>query len=659
MAQQDKLFPEPEVVLSIDRSRGEPRLWVRRIAIWAQPGELIRDIALRRGLNIIWSPDPGSGAAELGMDAESGHGAGKTLFCRLLRYCLGEDTFSNDELRRSIAEQFPTGIVGAELMISGRLWAVIRPIGQTRRHTVREAATLEDLMESKEPAGGIQPLLDVLNALVNPPTLTSVVPEITEDSAWPFVIGWLTRDQECRFDHILDWRHPRAESRSPVLTKDQTLGAVRAFLGVLDDEELQLKNERTQLAEHKKSTERDFSYLQRRADDLRQDLIAALGIDVEKLSGGSLDLSVLKSAAEEQMRQYDRASPARPFGDELARARQERDLVLHDVAIVGEEIKRIEATEQFHGEQIKALRGERANLNAAEIKARLGPDCPVCRVPIDRALAEGCGLSNLFRDPESINSEKQDVATRLQYCNDAIAGCRGQASALKGRLSGLLQQQDSVDGRVTALELTAERQSREQRQAWFAVKRLIDEVEEFEELLGRVSKAQRKTESLGQKDEEMRDLQAAFRNRHREALKRINDLFAYVCHGVLGIQASGVIELSGSGLQASVQVGGQAMESLKAIAFDLTAMLLSMEGHSGIPAFLVHDSPREADLGQSIYHRVFRLVHSLEQISGGPVFQYIITTTSAPPDELCAEPYVVAKLSGSTVEERLLRRSLN
>ena len=59
-------------------------------------------------------------------------------------------------------------------------------------------------------------------------------------------------------------------------------------------------------------------------------------------------------------------------------------------------------------------------------------------------------------------------------------------------------------------------------------------------------------------------------------------------------------------------------------------MLMSMEGSAGVPAFLIHDSRREADLGESIYHRLFRFAASLERLSEQPPFQYIITTTSSP-----------------------------
>src|ERR1035437_2273225 len=66
MARQEELFPKPEHTISIHDSRRDSALWVRRLVLWAQPGEVIRDVRLRRGLNVIWSPDPGSAVANVG-----------------------------------------------------------------------------------------------------------------------------------------------------------------------------------------------------------------------------------------------------------------------------------------------------------------------------------------------------------------------------------------------------------------------------------------------------------------------------------------------------------------------------------------------------------------------------------------------------------------
>ena len=39
---------------------------------------------------------------------------------------------------------------------------------------------------------------------------------------------------------------------------------------------------------------------------------------------------------------------------------------------------------------------------------------------------------------------------------------------------------------------------------------------------------------------------------------------------------------------------------------------MSIEGGTQLPAFLLHDSPCEVDLGLSVYHRIFNLVETLE-----------------------------------------------
>jgi hypothetical protein len=303
MAQQGKLFPEPDVVVGPSSACGEPRLWVRRLIIYEKPGAIIRDIRLKRGLNIIWSPDPGEESAIVGRGLGSGHGAGKTLFCRLIRYCLGEDTFANDDLRRNVAEQLPTGLVGIEALINSVQWAALRPIGTNRRQMVRTNATLEDLVESTDPSTGLQPLLEALDSLVAPDVGRLFIPSSRAHSAWLFALAWLTRDQECRYDHILDWRHARADTRSPVIgtAREQMVVAVRFLIGVLDQEEIRLKDERDGLAEERRSLERDLTYYQRRVEQLRADLSSVLGTLDNVPSGGEIELGEWRTQAEARL----------------------------------------------------------------------------------------------------------------------------------------------------------------------------------------------------------------------------------------------------------------------------------------------------------------------------------------------------------------------
>ena len=94
------------------------------------------------------------------------------------------------------------------------------------------------------------------------------------------------------------------------------------------------------------------------------------------------------------------------------------------------------------------------------------------------------------------------------------------------------------------------------------------------------------------------------------------------------------------------------------VAFDLATLLLTMEGKTELPGFWLHDSPREADLGLVLYHRLFELAHWLEGRTDTPQFQYIVTTTTAPPERLRGSPWQILELSSAPAEMRLFERDL-
>src|SRR5690606_13383234 len=108
------LIPRDPLKFAPLPQRNEPPLWVRRLVILREPGNVIRDIHLRKGLNIVWSPDPGEAA-----DLPIGHGSGKTTFCRLMRFCLGEASFAPEGQRMSTWDKLPKGFVGAEILVAG------------------------------------------------------------------------------------------------------------------------------------------------------------------------------------------------------------------------------------------------------------------------------------------------------------------------------------------------------------------------------------------------------------------------------------------------------------------------------------------------------------------------------------------------------------
>jgi hypothetical protein len=246
-----ELFPPRAFSITPEAGRREPRLWVRRLVIWREPGVVIRDISLRPGLNIIWSPDPGTGSL-----APIGHGSGKTTFCRLLRYCLGEDSFAPESQRRSTLEKFPQGQVGAEVIVEGRTWVVVRSLGDRRHDIVIEDGVLDGTSHQEAPRTGIDPLRQLITRTILGDAASLMPPAIGESGAWEAVLAWATRDQECRFAHYLDWRDQNTDSNSPVRrsSREDHVSIVRASIGALPLEEIENQRIKMGMRKNRKRT---------------------------------------------------------------------------------------------------------------------------------------------------------------------------------------------------------------------------------------------------------------------------------------------------------------------------------------------------------------------------------------------------------------------
>jgi hypothetical protein len=124
-------------------------------------------------------------------------------------------------------------------------------------------------------------------------------------------------------------------------------------------------------------------------------------------------------------------------------------------------------------------------------------------------------------------------------------------------------------------------------------------------------------------------------NSRKKQMTRLNEIFREVTNGLIR-RATGKLSLDlRSGLvpnpdNSSREAFGSAGQ---VVGFDLTCLSAAINGHASHPRLLVHDSPREADLNELIYRNLFRYVLSLEARfpEQEPAFQYIITTTSPPP----------------------------
>src|SRR3569833_620409 len=615
MSQQlDFVEPQP---LKVAGQLGvtEPRLWIRRLVLWKEPGgEKIRDVPLGPGLNVIWSPDR---IDETGQDNAIGHGSGKTLFCRLIRYCLGEGRFSTESQRERIGTAFINGRVGAEVILDGVLWAIVRPLGIRRRHMAVPNGDLEELAAGEGTSSGLEPFVEAVERSVITPELSEVVQPGTGNAMWPVALAWLMRDQECRFEDVLDWRSPSSDSDSPMPAsgreKGPRLEALRAFLVAMTPQEQKVRRQKVGLDERCRQLDQEIAHRRGEIHRIQDRLVAALELAVQTLPVMPLLIDVMRENASERVSTATQL-PAGPKA-ELVVARQEYESTRSEWTRL--DVERIRSDASIPVEQLLLIqiKGELPGLSFSRAEAE-NPVCPICEVPIDRVLAEKCGLSEKLPDAEACRARwgarKRELAEQLRR----IDALREERTQTLSQLALVKQRLEPLVDRVAAIERA--RDSREN--AWYRARTVQDDVE------------------------------------------RLTEKFDPIVRRLLGRNANGRISRSGNGIEASIDLGGErstaAIDSLKVLAFDLAALCLSMEGATRVPAFLLHDSPREADLGLSIYHELFRLALDLEGQTPHPLFQYIVTTTTEPPETLTSDPRLRLIIRGMPAEQRLLKVDL-
>jgi len=656
MQQQPDLLAPPLLTVTPAEGLEGPRLWIRRLVIWKEPGgEKVRDIELRPGLNIVWSPDGADDASLAGQTNAVGHGSGKTLFCRLIRYCLGEDRFATEYQRDRIGTVFLNGVVGAEVMLDGICWAIIRPLGVRRRHIAVAGGNLDELAAGDGISTGMEPFIEAIDKQIITTALAELVRPHAGGPIWPIALAWLTRDQECRFDDVLDWRSPTSDSGSPMPASGQEKGprleALRSFLMAITPEEQAARAEVNGLGEQRRVLDQEIGHRRWEIERTQSRLVVGLDLDGQTLPEMPLLIDVMRRSADERLAN---GSQLPDGGDtELLAAREQREAARDELARLDGERIRLQALIPAEERALAMIRGELPGLSYSRVESET-PICPICEVPIDRALAEGCKLSHKIPDAETCRQRWLQRQADHDAQAKRVEQLQQEQKQVLPQLALAKQHFDQSVNRVLSIE-----KARDAREAtWYTARRLQDDVERLGELFEAQETAIKRLLALGTKLDTERERLAAFRDRQARVFGRLSDKYTPIVRRLVGHDATGRIILTGNGLDLSVDMGGDrrtaAIESLKILAFDLAAMCTSIEGATRVPSFLLHDSPREADLGLSIYGRLFDIVQELERIGGRPLFQYIVTTTTAPPTEFRNLPYLRLKLHGDPPAQRLL-----
>jgi hypothetical protein len=650
---------EPSVQIIPAPDRAAPTIWVKRLLILRElkPGaaHIIRNVELRRGLNVVWAP-PGETGENQGLftSGVAGHTAGKTTFCRLLRYALGERTFASESTRARIRERLPSAWLVAEVMIEMRSWIVARPFAVGPHPFSIPDASVEAATEGGDRVD-YQVFLDAVGAAMPDRLPATQFPTRDEHIRWEHILPWVARDQEARFADLLEWRHSTSQSETPALTIEERQFLIRSVLGAITDLEREEQQRNVRLVAAKKQAAHRQPLLahQARVDHARVERL--LGISMPSPSTEFFG-SAARGELQRRWADFDERVESHRASDRRDALRWELERRVADEANARRDLEQIEG----HLADQQAIL---AQLSGVALFSSLPPAREYCGVPLLVAREHQCPL---------VSNPTVDLGLRRgEHAAEAeLDRLREHARALK-----LNQQENQAKLDAATAAVTTARSDYVRAESAFAEQRstFLEERERLREIDRLIEHAEAawvesndlafSIQGLEVEIEQSYARQEELRHRASEPLAHFSSTFEYVVRALLGDEVEARVETSGRSLKLVAEHHGEresaALATVKLLAFDLAALTASILGRGHHPRLLVHDGPREADMAPGVYGRLFLYAQLLEEcFTGEAGFQYIVTTTTPPPEPIMQEPWLRLTLGGVPTENRLLRMDL-
>jgi len=658
-------------VLSLKPASGreEPALWVSKLAVykaWPPSNDtLLRQvIELRKGLNILWARPSGSTSEASRL---AGHGAGKTTFCRLIRYVLGEEPAGSKGFREGFRAKFENGWVLAEVYVAGQRWLVGRSLSQSGYNPFAKLnGTLQDEFPDSPSRLGFKDYEKAIDAAVFGGMTFRTLAESQKVLDWSRLLPWLSRDQEAHFSGLLEWRREQdSDSNSPYVSADDKANLVRLMLGLVDAEEQDLLAEFARKAELHEQRMRDRPKLEFTVERERTTLESKLGIKVETPDAPLLQQEVdnkvtkLRNEADQALASVKQNEEIDKLIALVGQRRAEWGVANAMVEEYEEAVEFAEARAKGVAPTLKQQPQEKDPYREA-LKG-LGPFPGYCSHLTDNAWKANCPIAEERpKDDEITEATKKIMAEAKPQENALVA----QKAELDRRRKLAAPKKQALETAVRALTLARERHQKELEK----LRAPAQEAARIEALLMSYRKA---CTDLAAWDEELKTLKrdkealdaklTELTTHHKTLLDQFGAIFNRVAQRMLGTAVTGSVRFSGKAILPELEYHGPrdsaALKVVRWLIFDLASLTLGITNPAAHhPRFLIHDSPREADLAAAIYVSLFSAAEDLEKASGSsPAFQYIVTTTEPPPEILNKKPWMLDPiLDASSEEGRLL-----
>lgn len=672
--QLDLDIPEPEG-FGVPKAP-EPLFWVRELRLlskWVDgESEEIRRVRLRRGLNVVWSsPTPVAADADQRI---SGHASGKSTFCRMLRYVLGEERIGTEEFRNAATHVFPNGWVVAEIRLDGETWCVARPLTMwtaSKGLTLR-GVLLDDFLSGKYKLGAYTDFVTAMEKAAKKIVPYNTLPDGSRIGIWHY-FPWFTRDQEVQFSRLNVWR----VVDSPTLKQDQKSFIMRSIYNPMAKDELNLIREYERLTgviEDAQEALSGFTWTCKENLEWIENFQELSGIDMKN------DLAVDAIVTQLANERNSLSELPEQMSNELEKLQSEYNAAERDyedskyvqhrrVCILNTEIATLNDLE--HSANI-ALTPQEEEPPESQVRAaaRLYPGRRYCAVPLDWALMSGCKEAQKYAEGKKQREEERKAANAIVReqaeitLNDQRQKVRDIKSLIdNGRKDVEQARIRFLEAKQKYLELKTELE-RKLAARRDVITKSLTAIDRYRDGARKLAETSAQIENARKKRKEIAGSLSALR-KSGSASAGIRDYFFQVAKYVFGNMVIGeVIEdkdaIYTRCIYKDAPCQSAAIDAALNVVFDLTVLVMAIQGRSTHPRFLVHDGPRVADISPAIYHRYFEFAEDLERRANDePNFQYIITTTEPPPERFKKEPYLCLELDASKPELRLLKCDLN
>lgn len=634
------LFPKEIELPTAPRECNSPVLWLRRVVILDKlaADSVIREIEFYRGLNIIRTRHMVS------KGPVRGHSVGKTLLVRLIRYTLGESQFGSEATQEGALNARRTGHVVAHWTLEDKDWIVIRPLDVASAESY--AVIGDDWKLAVDAPSEKRPHRDFVHEVSN--TVLAGLPTFNlprgREAKWLDVLAWASRDYQCGYRKANDWRHEDANS-GPSLDREENSLIMQWLMGLMSPEEMQLRLKHhgllTKRADQKKIVDRDQKKMEMLWPLLNDKLELPDSVVIDK-EQATFDGTSLKDLVNEKIKSLERLKVDRRAESSIVSLELEHTELQSQLYDAEVKVRTFDATIELRTKEMKQYQSDPTR---AYSRCRADP-CwmkeSAKKTAHDPAAEEH--LAELQADISELRDLRKTAAERRDSLTTSFKTVAAKLTAESDRLTGQLSGIDENIGR------------------WKEIK------EEAKKYLALSKLAVSNTKALGKADraiDSSLEVQEEVRSGNENETAQLSLVYQNLLQQIFGDDATGKVQIDGNGLQPVpgkwLAPGGAALSVMTAVlAFDITCVIAGMAGIGHHPRLLIHDSPREGDMEPPLFGRLFEVVHELEVKAGGKEragFQYIVTTTTEPPDELGDPngPYVRETLDRSKEAGLLLK----